>query len=101
MGTMGVEHRGRRGVLRAVVAEPLNRVGRRERGLAEARPQRAIHERADVRLELTDPGLHMTRALSDQLLVVDVRERTKGGLVATANREQSMLAGAFMARYGR
>ena len=43
----------------------------------------------------------MTRALSDQLLVVDVRERTKGGLVATANREQSVLAGAFMARYGR
>jgi hypothetical protein len=34
---MSVEHRGRRGVLRAVVAEPLDRVRRRHHRLAEAR----------------------------------------------------------------
>jgi hypothetical protein len=33
-------------------------------------------------------ALHMTEGfLSDQLLVVDVRERPEGSLVATANRE--------------
>jgi hypothetical protein len=43
-----VKHPRCRGVPRAVVREPLNRMWRLEYRLAEARPQRAVHQGADV-----------------------------------------------------
>jgi hypothetical protein len=43
-----VEDRGRGCVLRAVVGELLEGVGRRRHRLAEARPERFVHERTNV-----------------------------------------------------
>ena len=82
-----VEDRGRRGVLRVVVAEPLNRVRGFERGLAEARPQRAIHERADVGAGQRARRGHVGRHLA--IVAVD-REGDGEDLTAPAGNQEDI-----------
>src|SRR2546430_3796657 len=61
-----VQHRCRRRVLRAVVAEPLHGVRRFERRFPEARPQRAVHRSEEHTSELQSQSNLVCRLLLEK-----------------------------------
>ena len=90
---MGVEHRGRRGVLQAVVTEPLDRVRRRHHRLAEARPQRLVHERTNV-AAVQRPGRRGPR--EDFPIVAIDREGHREHLPTPARDQEDVRAPALI-----